>query len=270
LETEQNHRQSDQSLEAALDWAQAGAEASSRVAANVTSELKRARTAAASGQVRDLRKALDAATSLTADLAEQLAKVRAAYDVDEADLLASGAYTKELMAAAAEAGLAMFEEDDRLLCYPSLIRVLPGELAIEVDRRRERRLRPTIVVDLLTRTQQAGAKAKPEPFIASLLAAYDFVVAAQGKTAGAVVRVVEVYAVLTLLPGQSKDYTKQEFARDLYLLDRSGVSTVGNPRRRLRWAASTGTKQAGVLTTVAASGQQQRYWGIAFEEAVDE
>ena len=78
----------------------------------------------------------------------------------------------------------------------------------------------------------------------------------------------QVYTVLTLLPGQSKDYTKQEFARDLYLLDRSGVSTVG--ARRLRWAASTGTKQAGVLTTVAASGQQQRYWGIAFEDAPDE
>ena len=242
VETGPNHPRSDQRLEAALESAQAGAEATGRVAASVARELKRARAAAGTGQVRDLRKALEAAESLTADLAEQLAKVRAAYDVDEVEHLASGAYTRELMAAAADAGLAMFEEDDRLLCYPSLIRVLAGDLAIEIDRRRERRLRPSVVVDLLNRTQQAGAKARPEPFIASLLAAYDYVIAAQGKTAGSVVRVVEVYSVLTLLPGQSKDYTKQEFARDLYLLDRSGVSTVGSPRRRLRWAASTGTK----------------------------
>jgi hypothetical protein len=75
-----------------------------------------------------------------------------------------------------------------------------------------------------------------------------------------------VYAVLTLLPGQSRDYTKQEFARDLYLLDQTSSITVGTTGRRLRWAASTGTKQAGVLTTVARAGQQQRYWGIAFEE----
>jgi hypothetical protein len=34
----------------------------------------------------------------------------------------------------------------------------------------------------------------------------------------------------------------------------------------LHWAASTGTRQAGVLSTVARTGQQQRYWGIAFEE----
>jgi hypothetical protein len=81
-----------------------------------------------------------------------------------------------------------------------------------------------------------------------------------------VVRLLDVYAVLTLLPGQSRDYTKQEFARDLYLLDQSGAITVGTPGRRLHWAASTGTRQAGVLSTVARTGQQQRYWGIAFEE----
>ena len=80
-----------------------------------------------------------------------------------------------------------------------------------------------------------------------------------------VVRLVDVYAVLTLLPGQTRDYTRAEFARDLYLLDQSGEERTGSDGRRLRWAASSGTRQAGVLTTVARSGQQQRYWGIAFE-----
>ena len=73
--------------------------------------------------------------------------------------------------------------------------------------------------------------------------------------------------MLTLLPGQSRDYSKAEFARDLYLLDQSGQNVVGSSGRRLRWAASSGTRGSGVLTTVARSGQQQRYWGIAFEES---
>jgi hypothetical protein len=81
-----------------------------------------------------------------------------------------------------------------------------------------------------------------------------------------VVRLLDVYGVLTLLPGQSRDYSKAEFARDLYLLDQSGQNVVGSSGRRLRWAASSGTRGSGVLTTVARSGQQQRYWGIAFEE----
>jgi hypothetical protein len=32
----------------------------------------------------------------------------------------------------------------------------------------------------------------------------------------------------------------------------------------LRWSASTGTKNTGVLVTVARGGQRQYYWGISF------
>ncbi len=254
-----------QGLGAALAAAQADAEAVIKAAGTVVRELKKARASALVGQVRELRRALSQAESLAAELAEQVARSRSAYDIDESEWLASGAYTKELLAAATQAGLSMFEEDGRLLCYPSLVRVLPGDLSIEIDRRRERRLRPSVVVDLLGKAQRAGPRFRPDPFLASLASAYDLVVAKQGKAGGAVVKLVDVYAVLTLLPGQARDYSLQEFARDLYLLDLSGATESGG--RELRWAASTGTRQAGVLSTVAQSGQQQRYWGISFQDA---
>jgi len=256
----------DRGVEQALARAQADAEAATKAAGAVLRELKRARTSAATGQVRDLTRSLAQAAAAAVDLTAQITEAGAAYDVDVAEHLESGAYTKELLARAAEAGLSMFEEDGRLLSYPSLVRLLPGDAAIEIDRRRERRIRPSVVVEMLVRAQQAGPRFKAEPFLASLAAAYDLVVAAQGKAGGAVVKLLDVYAVLTLLPGQSRDYSKQEFARDLYLLDLS-AQTATKGGRQLRWAASTGTKQAGVLTTVARSGQQQRYWGIAFDEA---
>jgi len=251
-------------LEAALAAVQAAAEAAINVAGTLVRELKKARTSAATGQLRDLDRSLALAETLAARLNRQVADVRTAHDVDATEQLASGAYTKELLAAAADAGLSMFEEDGRLLCYPSLVKVLPNELAIEIDRRRERRIRPSAVVELLAKVQQSGPRFRAESFLASLAAAYDLVVAKQHKAGGVVVKLLDTYAVLTLLPGQARDYGKQEFTRDLYLLDLSGtVDTLG---RRLRWAASTGTKQAGVLTTVARTGQQQRYWGIAFSE----
>ncbi len=252
------------SLEAALAAAQGDTEAAIKAAGTVVRELKKARASALTGQVRELRRALSQAESLAAELAGQVVRSRSAYDIDESEWLASGAYTKELLAAASQAELSMFEEDGRLLCYPSLVRVLPGDLAIEVDRRRERRLRPSVVIELLGKAQQAGPRFRPEPFLASLASAYDLVVVKQGKSGGAVVKVVDVYAVLTLLPGQGREYSKQEFGRDLYLLDLSGAVESGG--RTLRWAASTGTKQAGVISTVARSGQQQRYWGIAFQD----
>jgi hypothetical protein len=253
-------------LEDAFARAEAEADGAVRASAAVTRELKRARGAAAAGNVRDLRRSLQAAATAVAELDAAVAAVSSGYAVDESQLLSSGAYAKELLAVAGEAGVAMFEEDDRLLCYPSIVRVLAGDLALEIDRKKVRTLRPSAVVAQLARAQQAGPRFRPEPFLASLLGGYDHVVARQGKQPGAVVRLLDVYAVLTLLPGQAREYTKPEFARDLYLLDQTGVREVDSTGRQLRWAASTGTRQAGVLSTVAKSGQQQRYWGIAFAE----
>lgn len=257
-------------FEDALARTEADIDAAGRSAGAVLRELKRARGAAATGQVRDLRRALESAGTLSRKLADEVAAAADGYEVDEAALLSSGAYARELLAAARAADVAVFEEDGQLLSYPSLVRMLPADAAIEIDRRRERRLRPSVVAGLLARAQQAGPRFKPEPFLASLLGAYDLVLARQGKDPGAVVRLLDVYAVLTLLPGQARDYSKQEFARDLYLLDQSGVAQDAASGRRLRWAASSGTRQAGTLTTVARTGQQQRYWGVAFEGSDDD
>jgi len=256
-------------LEGALGRVERALEASSKAVAALARELKRAHAAAASGQVRELRRALDAGQAVAGDVVARVGAAATAYDVDEVDMLASGAYAKELLAAAEAAGVAMFAEDDRLLCYPSIVQVLAGDLALEIDRKRARGIRPSVVVAQLARAQRAGPRFKPAPFLASLVGAYDLVVAGQGKPPGAVVRLLDVYNALTLLPGQSRGYTRAEFARDLYLLDQSG-ETAGPGGRRLRWAASSGTRQAGVLTTVVMSGQQQRYWGIAVESGHSE
>ena len=252
------------SFEDVLAATEEQAGATLRTAAVVARELRRAKTAAAGGQTRELRRALEAAHGLAAQLAEAAGALRDGFDFDEHEHLASGSYAKELLAAAAVRGVDMFEEDERLLCYPSLVRVLPDQAALEIDRRRERRLRPSVVVDLLGAAQGRGPRFRPEPFLDSLRGAYELVVARQGKKADAVVRLIDVWTVLTLLPGQSREYTKPEFARDLYLLDQSGVTATSRSGRRLRWSASTGTKGAGVLTTVARGGQQQRYWGVSF------
>jgi hypothetical protein len=251
-------------LESALARTESDLEAALRRAAVLTRELRRARAAARAGQLKDLRRGLDAAADAAGQVDGATGAARSGYDVDEQQLLDSGAYAKELLAAAAEAGVAMQEEDDRLLCYPSVLRLLPGDLAVEIDHRRERRLRPSEVVRLLQRAQQAGPRFRPQPFLASLLAAYDLVLARQDKSPGAVVKLHDVYGVLTLLPGQTRNYSRQEFARDLYLLDESRERAIRG--RRLRLSGSTGTRQAGVLTTVARSGQQQRYWGVAFDD----
>lgn len=167
-------------FEATLAAVEAQAEATLKAAASVTRELKKAKAAAVTGQAKDLRRSLEAAEALAIQLADTARALRGAYDFDESEYLGSGAYTKELLATAESADLAMFEEDERLLCYPSLVRILPGDCAIEVDKRRDRRLRPSLVVRLLQAAQAKGPTFRPEPFLESLLSAFDHVVAKEG------------------------------------------------------------------------------------------
>lgn len=254
-------------MESALAAVQSGTEAALKAAAGLTGQLRKARGAAASGQVRDLRRALDAAAAQAASLAATARDLQAQYDFDESAFLSSGGYAKELLAVAAERGVAMFEEDERLLCYPSIVRLLPGETAVEIDRRRERRLRPSVLVGLLAAGQAKPPKFRPEPFLESLAEGYDLLVARSEKKPDAVVRLSDIWSVLTLLPGQGKEYTRPEFARDLYLLDQHQLRHTKDGRT-LRWHASSGTRGGGVLSTVARTGQQQVYWGVSFTRQV--
>jgi hypothetical protein len=127
-----------------------------------------------------------------------------------------------------------------------------------------------VLVAALKRAQERGPRFKAETFLDSLRAAYELVVASEGKRADAVVRLVDIWAVLTMLPGQRAQYSKQEFARDLYLLDQTGITSTARSPRTLLWSASTGTKGSGTLVTVARNGQQQRYWGVSFTAGAPE
>jgi hypothetical protein len=255
-------------MEETLAATERAVEGALRSAAAVTRELRKALSGAKNGQVREVRRALAAAHSVTAGLADETRALADGFDPDEQAYLASGGYVKELLAAAEARGVAIFEEEDRLLCYPSLLRVLPGDAAVEIDKGRERRIRPSVLVELLARTQDRAPRFKAEAFLDSLRAGYELVVASEGKKDDAVIRFVDIWSVLTMLPGQRGQYSKQEFARDLYLLDQSGIIRTARSPRELRWSASTGTKGSGVLVTVARSGQRQHYWGVSF--TVDE
>lgn len=166
--------------------------------------------------------------------------------------------------------VAMFEQDDRLYCYPSLLRVLPTDRTLLIDRTRERRLRPSAVIGHLRALQERPPRFRPEAFLEALLKAYRALVRRQGASkldSGSVERLSQVYELLTLLPGQSREYSSHEFARDIYLLDRSGI-TETRDGFVVSFPASTGTKSAGgTLTAITEKGQERRYWGIAFTRA---
>jgi hypothetical protein len=265
-----NSKDASQQLECALQQTEADADASLKSAAAASRSLRRLRTVVHDGNLREVRSAMAAAAQSVEALKQQVAQTVKDWNFDEAAYFNSGAYIEELLATAERMQLAIYEQDDRLYCYPSLLRVLSAERTILIDRTRERRLRPSLVVAHLRTLRDRPPRFKPDAFLEALFKAYRALVQRHGAgkvEAGPVERLARVYELFTLLPGQAREYTKHEFARDIYLLDRSGL-TETRDGFVVSFPASTATKSAsGVITAITENGQERRYWGIAFTRA---
>lgn len=255
------------SLENALAKTEADADAALKAATAVVSSLKKFRTAAQTGTVRELRKTIDTAEQAITALRQQFTNAKEDWVLDENSYLSSKAFIQEILKAAEQAGLKIFEQDDRLYCYPFLIRILPSEQSILIDKAREKRLRPTVLVKHLKDLQSKPARFKSEAFLESLYSAYKTAVKTRGQELidnGMVIKLLEIYELLTLLPGQSKEYSRQEFTRDIYLLDQSHV-TKTREGLSVTFPASTGTRStSGIITVITQDGHEKKYYGISF------
>jgi hypothetical protein len=249
-------------LEHALDVLEHDADVALRALLAAAKEAKRLKAAAATGQLRDVQRTVEAVDRLAASAASAATELRSGWRLDVAGCFESGEYTKELLAAAAAAGVRAVESDQRILCYPSVVQVSLGDATVVIDKKKERRVRPSVLARHLADLQARPPKFKPETFLETLATAYDLVTPRPGATA----KLTTVYGVLTLLPGASRDYTKPEFARDLYLLDQTGVTVTKNGRV-MSLPASALTRGSGVLTAVTQTGQLKVYAGLAFTEA---
>ncbi len=256
-----------QTLEQALAATETDAAATLRAAAALMAPLRRFRAAAQLGDLREIRSSMEAAESALATLRQQLANAKDGWSFNAQNYLSTGGYAREVMHTAERMGVTMYERDDRLFCFPSLLRVIPSERAVAVDRRRERRLRPTVLVNLLKNLQDKPPRFRPEAFLSALFEGYSKIAAERGSDtidASPVVALVDIYSLLTLLPGQAKEYSRQEFARDIYLLHRGNIQTT-KAGARVSFPISRGVRGK-TLSVVDESGELRRYYGIRFTQ----
>ena len=79
---------------------------------------------------------------------------------------------------------------------------------------------------------------------------------------GGIVPLAEVYAMFTSLPGSSLQYTKTDFARDIYLLDSSGVTTTKSGAAG-EFPFSTAAKSSTrIFSFVDRAGNLLSYYGV--------
>ena len=253
----------------------AGTEALNKVARAVAGETRRATKAAASGDLKTLNAAAQRLRAARRDLdrtGETLIAAVQACEKTVGDRLRSG-YLEEVQRQITSAGGEALPHEGQLLCHPSIVRVNAETRRVTIDGRVWKSIRPSaLTAELLKRQKRPVASAsKSEAFLEALHKVYRRIVGrdSPGLAPGAsvpVVSLVDIYELMTALPGAQRDYQRIDFARDLYRLDTSGTiqTRKGN---RMRLIGSTGTKnRSRVLTFIAPGGREITYFGIRFGE----
>ncbi|MGH8924482.1 MAG: hypothetical protein ACRDWA_07600 [Acidimicrobiia bacterium] len=252
--------------EALAEAARAGAEVVAQ-AGKLAAAGKKAVKAAEGGDLKALRQALASLVDLgdRAGQAAVAAEEGWAFPSEDAEeVYLNNGYQQELLTVASEAQLGLYQLEGVLACFPSLVRIMPKERVVAIDRKPYRFIRPSHLVRHLKEIQTRPGKNNPTPFLESLYRAYAYSLASK-KGSGRVASVAGIYRILTLLPIARKDYTQQEFARDLYLLEESGVQQT-NSGATIRFHAATGTKSGNMLRVIGRNGRERLYSSIEFVE----
>ncbi len=246
--------------------AERAASAAAKVVGALAGAVKQLEKAAAEGDLFNMQKAGERLAAIIESTRQEVVNARAAwpFSPEEEAAYLRESYAEEVIETARAENLRIQRRDEGLILFPSILRILAAERAVKINRKKVTGIRPSRVVKTLRNIQARKQKGTPENLLEVLHRAYRLVVGNEyGKTAA----LVSIYDALTLLPGSTVNYDQTDFVRDLFLLDRSGVTRTKSGAA-YSLPASTGTKSTkGTYSFVAPDGETVSYYGIRFSEA---
>ena len=256
------------SFEQAFSDTERAAEAVSESVRRVGTEARALARAAKTGNLSAIRRAqagLDDALN-----ALQQNAVNAShwpFHEEEEEQYMADRYAEELRHAAEKQGLDMYERDGNLISYPSIVRIVPRERAVRIDRKKVSTIRPSHLASVLMANQNKSSGFSSTRFLESLYNVYSDIISNESSDRGRVVQLARIYRLLTSLPGANREYDRSDFARDLYLIDSNGPKLT---RRGavVSFPSSTGTRRrsSDLFSFIGLDGQSVEYYGIRFSE----
>ncbi|MCY4437238.1 MAG: hypothetical protein OXE05_07905 [Chloroflexi bacterium] len=261
------------SFEQAFSDTEKAADSALKSANDLTKQVKALQKAAKDGNITAIKNSCQNLDSVLALLRQEVANAVRTWpytDEEEVMYLENG-YFDELRQATEEKGLDTFEQDGRLISPPSVVRVLPGDRAVRVDRKKISTLRPSHLAEMLVKNSKKPPRFRADAFLESLHKTYALVSGEQSpkqlmpSRSGPAVPLAKIYEALTLLPGVSLHYMdKTDFARGIYVLETQGPFRT-KKGARVSFPASTGTKSGrSTFQFVGPEGQVIRYYAIQF------
>ena len=262
-------------FEQAFSDTERAADSALKSAGAVNTQARALMRAAKTGNISAVKRAQDGLVEATRTLRQEVDNANSVwpFQEDEEERYLQDGYAGELTAAAQDAGLSIYEQDAALISYPSIVRILPGERAVRIDRKMERGIRPSHLAETLLKNQRKRSGFSPARFLEALYAVYSDI-ARESESgndmvggSGRVVPLARIYRLMTSLPGVSRDYGRNDFARDLYAIETEGPS-VTRRGYSADFPSSTGTRQrrADLFEFIAPDGQRITYYGVRFSE----
>ena len=261
------------SFEEAFGDTERAADSTLKSATDLTKQARALKKAAQTGNIAAIKRAQGGIHEALSILAQDVENASSSWpfrDEEEKQYL-DDHYVAEFCRTAEDVGLRIFERDGNLISYPSIVRILPGDQAVRVDSKRVATIRPSHLVSTLLKNQQKPLRRLPMAYLNALYSVYSDIVSGESsgrmvKGSGRVVPLARVYRLLTSLPGSRREYSRTDFARDLYILDSDGPKRT-NSGAVISFPSSTGTKRrSDVFSFIGPEGQSVEYYGIRFTE----
>ena len=106
---------------------------------------KRLRKASQDGNIAAIRRESERLEPVVNLIRQEVSNAATAWPFtpEEERQYLEGEYSSELQTRAEKSGVQMFERDGRLIAHPLMVRVLPGERAVRIDRRQSSSVRPS-------------------------------------------------------------------------------------------------------------------------------
>lgn len=260
-------------LEQAFDEVERAATSTLESASGLLKQARSLQKAAREGNIARMKRARTDLDTALGGLRQAVANAVDSWTLaeEQEERYIEDRYVGELSAVAAGKGLAIHERDGRLICHPSVIRMLPRDRAVRMDGKKVSTIRPSYLAALLLKNQKKGSRHKSDVFLESLYTVYADIV--HGESSGRlmpddwqrVVPLARIYRLFTSLPGAGRDYDRTDFARDLYRLQTGGPAHT-RKGAAVSFPASSGTRQTrrDLFTFVGPDGEDVVYYGIRF------
>jgi len=126
------------SLEQAFSDTERSAQSALKAARGLTNQVRALERAAKAGNISAIKREHGRLAEALVVLQQEVQNAASSWPFsdEEVEQYLKERYLEELQAAAADVGLKVFERDGNLFSYPSVLRVLPRENAVRVDRKK--------------------------------------------------------------------------------------------------------------------------------------